>query len=107
MKERLCLEVERLGLCTMIMGSRGFGASGRNVKGRLGSVSDYYVHHCGCPVIVVRCTDEKDGNSSSNANAKELGKQKGVKLPCPVVIEEDEQEYHDALDKHRDVNKPS
>ncbi|KAJ6292439.1 hypothetical protein OIU78_024585 [Salix suchowensis] len=54
MKERLCLEVERLGLSTVVMGSRGFGASRRSSKGRLGSVSDYCVHHCVCPVIVVR-----------------------------------------------------
>ncbi|CBI17996.3 unnamed protein product, partial [Vitis vinifera] len=46
MKERLCLEVERLGLSAVIMGSRGFGASKRTSKGRLGSVSDYCVHHC-------------------------------------------------------------
>ncbi|KAJ7968440.1 Universal stress protein [Quillaja saponaria] len=98
MKERLCLEVERLGLSTMIMGSRGFGASRRNAKGRLGSVSDYCVQHCVCPVIVVRCPDEKDGNSGSNANANEGGKK--VELSCPLVKEEDDQEYHDALDKH-------
>ncbi|KAG0496187.1 hypothetical protein HPP92_000878 [Vanilla planifolia] len=40
MKERLCLEVERLGLSAVIMGSRGFGASRRNSKGRLGSVKE-------------------------------------------------------------------
>uniref|UniRef100_A0A7N0TIR0 UspA domain-containing protein n=1 Tax=Kalanchoe fedtschenkoi TaxID=63787 RepID=A0A7N0TIR0_KALFE len=61
MKERLCLEVERLGLSAVIMGSRGFGASKRNVKGRLGSVSDYCVHHCVCPVVVVRYPEELDG----------------------------------------------
>ncbi|XVF87604.1 hypothetical protein PTKIN_Ptkin18bG0133400 [Pterospermum kingtungense] len=64
MKERLCLEVERLGLSAMVMGSRGFGAAKRNGKGRLGSVSDYCVRHCVCPVIVVRFNDEdkeKDG----------------------------------------------
>ncbi|KAK1283471.1 hypothetical protein QJS10_CPB21g00772 [Acorus calamus] len=60
MKERLCLEVERLGLSTVVMGSRGFGASRRNSKGRLGSVSDYCVRHCVCPVVVVRYPDEKD-----------------------------------------------
>uniref|UniRef100_A0A0E0N3D3 UspA domain-containing protein n=1 Tax=Oryza rufipogon TaxID=4529 RepID=A0A0E0N3D3_ORYRU len=38
MKERLCLEAERLGLSAMIMGSRGFGASRKGGKGRLGSV---------------------------------------------------------------------
>ncbi|MBA0602314.1 hypothetical protein Gorai_002499, partial [Gossypium raimondii] len=46
LKERLCLEVERLGLSAVIMGSRGFGAARRTSKGRLGSVSDYCVHHC-------------------------------------------------------------
>ncbi|KAL9667752.1 hypothetical protein QQ045_002117 [Rhodiola kirilowii] len=51
MKERLCLEVERLGLST---GSRGFGASRRSTKGRLGS-------HCVC-LVVVRFVDDKDGD---------------------------------------------
>nr|DAD32059.1 TPA_asm: hypothetical protein HUJ06_010909 [Nelumbo nucifera] len=37
MKERLCLEVERLGMGAVIMGSRGFGASNRTSKGHLGS----------------------------------------------------------------------
>ncbi|KAL5581864.1 hypothetical protein UlMin_014306 [Ulmus minor] len=60
MKERLCLEVERLGLSAVIMGSRGFGAGKRSSKGRLGSVSDYCVHRCICPVVVVRYPDEKD-----------------------------------------------
>eukprot|EP00252_Welwitschia_mirabilis_P019166 TRINITY_DN4374_c0_g1_i1.p1 TRINITY_DN4374_c0_g1~~TRINITY_DN4374_c0_g1_i1.p1 ORF type:complete len:204 (+),score=13.90 TRINITY_DN4374_c0_g1_i1:177-788(+) len=59
MKERLCLEVERLGLGALIMGSRGFGASRRTAKGRLGSVSDYCVHHCVCPVVVVRFPDDE------------------------------------------------
>ncbi|KAL8167532.1 hypothetical protein V2J09_009031 [Rumex salicifolius] len=49
MKERLCLEIERLGLSAVIMGSRGFGASRRTSKARVGSVSDYCVHHCICP----------------------------------------------------------
>ena len=35
MKERLFLEVERLGLSTVIMGSRGFSASHRNRKSQL------------------------------------------------------------------------
>ncbi|XP_062161465.1 universal stress protein PHOS32 [Alnus glutinosa] len=77
MKERLCLEVERLGLSTVIMGSRGFGASRRATKARLGSVSDYCVHHCVCPVVVVRFPDEKD---------------------VEKAVLEEELEYHDALD---------
>lgn len=60
MKERLCLEVERLGLSAVIMGSRGFGAVRRGSDGKLGSVSDYCVHHCVCPVVVVRYPDDKD-----------------------------------------------
>ncbi|KAE8691895.1 calcium-binding protein PBP1-like [Hibiscus syriacus] len=61
MRERLCLEVERLGLSAVIMGSRGFGAEKRGSDGRLGSVSDYCVHHCICPVVVIRYPDDKDG----------------------------------------------
>ncbi|XP_010931886.1 universal stress protein PHOS32 [Elaeis guineensis] len=64
MKERLCLEVERLGLSAVIMGSRGFGASRRSSKSRLGSVSDYCVHHCVCPVVVVRYPDDGTGAGS-------------------------------------------
>ncbi|XP_019453626.1 PREDICTED: universal stress protein PHOS32-like [Lupinus angustifolius] len=60
MKERLCLEVERLGLSAVIMGSRGFGAVRRGSEGKLGSVSDYCVHHCVCPVVVVRYPDDND-----------------------------------------------
>lgn len=66
MKERLCLEVERLGLSAVIMGSRGFGAARRGSDGRLGSVSDYCVHHCVCPVVVVRYPDEKDGGNGGD-----------------------------------------
>ena len=47
------------------MGSRGFGASRRNSRGRLGSVSDYCVHHCVCPVVVVRDRDERERDGSS------------------------------------------
>ncbi|KAJ0246199.1 Universal stress protein PHOS32 [Hirschfeldia incana] len=62
MRERLCLEIERLGLSAVIMGSRGFGAEKkRGSDGKLGSVSDYCLHHCVCPVVVVRFPDERDG----------------------------------------------
>uniref|UniRef100_A0A1J3EGA9 UspA domain-containing protein n=1 Tax=Noccaea caerulescens TaxID=107243 RepID=A0A1J3EGA9_NOCCA len=61
MRERLCLETERLGLSAVIMGSRGFGAEKRGSDGKLGSVSDYCVHHCVCPVVVVRYPDDRDG----------------------------------------------
>ncbi|KAJ8754632.1 hypothetical protein K2173_010723 [Erythroxylum novogranatense] len=82
MKERLCLEVERLGLSAVIMGSRGFGATKRGNDGRLGSVSDYCVHHCVCPVVVVRYPEDKDGNANDEDEAV-------VNVP---VIEEDEEE---------------
>ncbi|KAI4299261.1 hypothetical protein L6164_032738 [Bauhinia variegata] len=107
MKERLCLEVERLGLSTMIMGSRGIGASRRNTEGRLGSVSDYCVHHCVCPVVVVRFPDEKDGDFGSNAGDKEKDKKNQLESTCPVVVEEDEQEYHDAVEKQNDADRSS
>ncbi|XP_062087383.1 universal stress protein PHOS34 [Humulus lupulus] len=83
MKERLCLEVERLGLSALITGSRGFGASKRETEAKLGSVSDYCVHHCVCPVIVVRSAQEKDGNGSTDLKTRKS---------------EDDQEFHDALD---------
>ncbi|EFJ08605.1 hypothetical protein SELMODRAFT_177600 [Selaginella moellendorffii] len=63
MKERICLEVERLGVDVMIMGSRGIGAERRTRRARLGSVSDYCVHHCDCAVVVVRLPENKQGNS--------------------------------------------
>ncbi|MQM06795.1 hypothetical protein Taro_039619 [Colocasia esculenta] len=63
MKERLCLEVERLGLSAVIMGSRVVGTS--REEGQLGSVSDYCVHHCVCPVVVVRYPDEREGDEGA------------------------------------------
>ncbi|XP_031499992.1 universal stress protein PHOS32-like [Nymphaea colorata] len=96
MKERLCLEVERLCLSAVIMGSRGIGASRRNSKGRLGSVSDYCVHHCVCPVVVVRYPDEKEGGVAAgddNALARETELH-----PVP----EEEQEYHSASEEQKE-----
>ncbi|XP_019194223.1 PREDICTED: universal stress protein PHOS32-like [Ipomoea nil] len=95
MKERLCLEVERLGLSAVIMGSRGFGATKRGNDGRLGSVSDYCVRHCVCPVVVVRYPDEKD---SGNASGEPI-----VSVASVAEEEaEDEPEYHDAHDDRKD-----
>ncbi|XP_038981795.1 universal stress protein PHOS32-like isoform X2 [Phoenix dactylifera] len=108
MKERLCLEVERLGLSAVIMGSRGFGASRRTSKGRLGSVSDYCVHHCVCPVVVVRYPDEGAGAGAGAGSVGDGGNavvakglvEKEVELhPVP----EEEQEYHDAADEQKDT----
>ncbi|KAJ4975758.1 hypothetical protein NE237_000864 [Protea cynaroides] len=102
MKERLCLEVERLGLSAVIMGSRGFGASKRSSKGRLGSVSDYCVHHCVCPVVVVRYPGEKDAAAAAGADAADIitAAEKEAELhPVP----EEEQEYHDASDEQKEA----
>ncbi|KAI3457263.1 hypothetical protein Pfo_013926 [Paulownia fortunei] len=82
MKERLCLEVERLGLSAVIMGSRGIGATRRSSKGKLGSVSDYCVQHCACPVVVVRYNQEEK--------------------PAAAEDEPEEQhEFHDADDQQK------
>lgn len=83
MKERLCLEVERLGLSAVIMGSRGFGAAKRGSDGRLGSVSDYCVHHCVCPVVVVRYPDDKD--AGGNGEGEPI-----VNVNVPVEEEDEE-----------------
>lgn len=106
MKERLCLEVERLGLSAVIMGSRGFGASRRSSKGRLGSVSDYCVHHCVCPVVVVRFPDEKDVDSDyvNGGSAKAVDKDACTLHPVP---EEEDPLYLDASDQNADVEKTS
>ncbi|XP_074319441.1 universal stress protein PHOS32-like [Silene latifolia] len=93
MKERLCLEIERLGFNAVIMGSRGFGATKRGSDGRLGSVSDYCVRHCVCPVIVVRCSDEKDGNGDDAVVTV-------AKADEEVVVDEEE-EYHDAFEERK------
>ncbi|XP_039037950.1 universal stress protein PHOS34-like [Hibiscus syriacus] len=95
MKERLCLEVERLGLSAVIMGSRGFGAVRRPKKGRLGSVSDYCVQHCICPVVVVRYPEEEENGVTKKSIVGE-----DVELqPVP----EEEPEYHDAEEGHTDA----
>ncbi|KOM43952.1 hypothetical protein LR48_Vigan05g155700 [Vigna angularis] len=104
MKERLCLEVERLGLSAVIMGSRGFGASKRAAKGRLGSVSDYCVHHCVCPVVVVRYPEENDNGSSGNGNGGDV--LVGEQVELPPVPEEEHEVYHDASDEHRGLVSP-
>lgn len=107
MKERLCLEVERLGLSAVIMGSRGFGASRRNAKGRLGSVSDYCVHHCICPVVVVRFPDEKDGPGPDYSTVV-VGSGPVAKAVVQQIelhpVPEEEQEYHDASDEPKGIN---
>eukprot|EP00270_Netrium_digitus_P008194 TRINITY_DN2429_c0_g2_i1.p1 TRINITY_DN2429_c0_g2~~TRINITY_DN2429_c0_g2_i1.p1 ORF type:complete len:186 (-),score=21.74 TRINITY_DN2429_c0_g2_i1:489-1046(-) len=74
MKERICLEVERLGVNACIMGSRGFGAEKRSRKNRLGSVSDYCIHHCDCPVVVVRMPEEKEEDTANADGAASAAK---------------------------------
>ncbi|RCV17055.1 hypothetical protein SEVIR_3G193100v4 [Setaria viridis] len=91
MKERLCLEAERLGLSALIMGSRGFGASRRAGKGRLGSVSDYCVHHCVCPVVVVRFPDDAAGAGCGHAFGDELR-----------TVPENEPVYHEAPEAQKE-----
>ncbi|XP_062187274.1 universal stress protein PHOS32-like [Phragmites australis] len=99
MKERLCLEVERLGLSAVIMGSKGFGASRRTSKGRLGSVSDYCVHHCVCPVVVVRSPDDGVAEGGEAGGVQTTAGAEEVLNPVP----EEEAEYHDATEEHKDA----
>ncbi|CAH8317917.1 unnamed protein product [Eruca vesicaria subsp. sativa] len=40
-------------------------AKKRGSDGKLGSVSDYCVHHCVCPVVVVRYPDDRDGTPNA------------------------------------------
>ncbi|KAK9085034.1 hypothetical protein Sjap_025445 [Stephania japonica] len=104
MKERLCLEVERLGLSTVIMGSRGFGATKRGSKGRLGSVSDYCVHHCVCPVVVVRYPEEKETDGAAGGGDLVV-KEAAVAAELHPVPEGDAEghEAHDGgADKHKE-----
>ena len=49
----MCLEVERLWLSAVIMGSRGFGVVHCGSDGKLVSATD----HCVCPVFVVVLSD--------------------------------------------------
>ncbi|KAL6196434.1 hypothetical protein ACLB2K_032049 [Fragaria x ananassa] len=95
MKERLCLEVERLGLSAVIMGSRGFGAVKRGSDGRLGSVSDYCVHHCVCPVVVVRYPEDKDDDNAAGGSA----------TPTAVVASKEDEE-EEAVIKPVPAEKP-
>ncbi|CAN0914736.1 Universal stress protein PHOS34 [Linum grandiflorum] len=103
MKERLCLEVERLGLSAVIMGSRGFGAARRSSKGRLGSVSDYCVHHCICPVVVVRYPDDKDGESEGLNKGTSAAAVVGEESELHPVPEEQEEQLHDASDEMKEA----
>ncbi|XP_047337166.1 universal stress protein PHOS32-like [Impatiens glandulifera] len=112
MKERLCLEVERLGLSAVIMGSRGFGGAKRRRRsssskiGRLGSVSDYCVQHCICPVVVVRYEEKGDDecfDSEDSVNKKLVVAAAAGETELQPVPEE-EQEYLDADDDDDDYD---
>ena len=100
------MEVERLGLSAVIMGSRGFGASRREAKGRLGSVSDYCVHHCVCPVVVVRDPEEKEGNDGGAEVGGGSGGVSAVKAVGELSelhpVPEEDLEYHDASDEQKE-----
>nr|XP_043621028.1 universal stress protein PHOS32-like [Erigeron canadensis] len=103
MKERLCLEVERLGLSAVIMGSLGFGnRKKRRIRGKgLGSVSDYCVHHCVCPVVVVRFPDDHDDNADGVVVGSpfKVCDKNGVGDELLFPVPEEEPEFHDASDK--------
>ncbi|ORY35221.1 adenine nucleotide alpha hydrolases-like protein [Rhizoclosmatium globosum] len=54
-KESIVREVAVLKATVLIVGSRGLDGMSR---GFLGSVSDYCAHHCHCPVVIVRPSEE-------------------------------------------------
>ncbi|GMJ06449.1 hypothetical protein like AT1G11360 [Hibiscus trionum] len=98
MKERLCLEVERLGLSAVIMGSRGFGGTRRSSNGRPGSVSYYCVNHCICPVVVVRYPEEDE---TGVGRAERVTRKKIVAEEVELhPVPEEELEHHDEEDEH-------
>ncbi|CAN8273700.1 unnamed protein product [Cochlearia groenlandica] len=96
MRERLCLEIERLSLSAVIMGSRGFGAEKKKGSdGKLGSVSDYCVHHCVCPVVVVRYPDDRDGPDLGNGGGGR-GREAIVTVKSGRDDDGDDDEAHEA-----------
>jgi nucleotide-binding universal stress UspA family protein len=50
-RDELVRKVGELHADMLIMGSRGMGALKRTF---LGSVSDHVIHHCACPVVIVK-----------------------------------------------------
>jgi hypothetical protein len=56
-REIICNGTKRWNIDLVVMGSRGMGALKRTF---LGSVSDYCVHHCECPVAIVRFDRETE-----------------------------------------------
>lgn len=64
---------------------------------RLGSVSDYCIRHCVCPVVVVRYPEESNGGGVKGNDS--VGVSEKVELhPVP---EEEHEEYHDANDEQK------
>lgn len=70
----------------------GVGATRRSRKARLGSVSDYCLHHCECPVIVVRFPEDKNGetivhrsNSRPRTPSPHASPSPSPKVPAPAV----------------------
>ncbi|CAL5062255.1 unnamed protein product [Urochloa decumbens] len=80
-------------------GDAGFGAARRTSKGRLGSVSDYCVHHCICPVVVVRFPDDGSAEDGEAGGLSSAVGAEDVLHPVP----EEEAEYHDATEEHKDT----
>ncbi|KND02077.1 hypothetical protein, variant [Spizellomyces punctatus DAOM BR117] len=55
-RDELVYKTKELHADLFVIGSRGMGAIKRTF---LGSVSDYCVHHCACPVLVVRAQEQE------------------------------------------------
>lgn len=50
-RDEIIRKLKELGADTLVVGSRGLGMMKRML---LGSLSDYCLHHCECPVVVVK-----------------------------------------------------
>ncbi|KAJ3037255.1 hypothetical protein HK097_003559 [Rhizophlyctis rosea] len=72
-RDELCRKVEEVKADVLILGSRGQGAWRRAF---LGSVSDHCVHHCQCPVIIIKDV-EKKGKESGGKAEKQHGEGSG------------------------------
>jgi nucleotide-binding universal stress UspA family protein len=67
-REELTRKVSELNADMLVMGSRGMSTLKRMF---IGSVSDHLIHHCACPVVLVKDKEEAEENVPENASIAE------------------------------------